>query len=176
MGSKRQTQRFSRTSSAYTCTVTMVHSRQRSRSHSSPHKRKRQGRCSTGTIQLCRSSDWTTVQSPSLVAMYLEEAVLSVSPELSNVVLLDSNALHIDGMAYTRGASDDYDRLANVSGDKNWSWDNLVPYFLRVGRPNHWCIQATNFVSFRANRSRLLQTDTTLADSSTPSGTVTALY
>ena len=68
--------------------------------------------------------------------MYLEEAVLSVSPELSNVVLLDSSALHIDGMAYPPGASDDYDRLANVSGDKNWSWDNLVPYFLRVSRLN----------------------------------------
>ncbi|VDB95583.1 unnamed protein product [Peniophora sp. CBMAI 1063] len=37
----------------------------------------------------------------------------------------------INGMAYTRGASDDFDRLANVSGDPGWSWDSLVSYFLK---------------------------------------------
>ena len=35
-------------------------------------------------------------------------------------------------MVYTRGASDDYDRLARVSGDDGWSWSKMVPYFLRV--------------------------------------------
>ncbi|VDC07368.1 unnamed protein product [Peniophora sp. CBMAI 1063] len=36
-----------------------------------------------------------------------------------------------NGMIYTRGASDDWDRLAAVSGEEGWSWENMVPYFLR---------------------------------------------
>ncbi|KZV65462.1 GMC oxidoreductase [Peniophora sp. CONT] len=36
-----------------------------------------------------------------------------------------------NGLAYTRGATDDYDRLANVSGDEGWSWNSMVPYFLQ---------------------------------------------
>lgn len=34
-------------------------------------------------------------------------------------------------MFYTRGSSDDYDRLARISGDSGWSWDNLQPYIRR---------------------------------------------
>ncbi|KAF8590856.1 GMC oxidoreductase [Ramaria rubella] len=33
-----------------------------------------------------------------------------------------------NGMFYTRGSSDDYDRFANITGDPGWSWDNLQPY------------------------------------------------
>ncbi|KAF8590339.1 GMC oxidoreductase [Ramaria rubella] len=33
-----------------------------------------------------------------------------------------------NGMYYTRGSSDDYDRFASVTGDPGWSWDNLQPY------------------------------------------------
>ncbi|KAF8582565.1 GMC oxidoreductase [Ramaria rubella] len=33
-----------------------------------------------------------------------------------------------NGMYYTRGSSDDYDRFARVTGDPGWSWDNLQPY------------------------------------------------
>ncbi|KAJ6624607.1 hypothetical protein B0H10DRAFT_2006720 [Mycena sp. CBHHK59/15] len=35
----------------------------------------------------------------------------------------------INGMFYTRGSSADYDRWANVTGDKGWSWDNMQHYF-----------------------------------------------
>ncbi|KAF9257052.1 aryl-alcohol-oxidase from pleurotus Eryingii [Marasmius fiardii PR-910] len=37
----------------------------------------------------------------------------------------------INNMAYTRGSSEDYDRIANVTGDKGWSWKNLQPFILR---------------------------------------------
>jgi choline dehydrogenase len=38
----------------------------------------------------------------------------------------------IDGMVYTRGSSDDYDRWARVTNDPGWSWDQIFPYFKKV--------------------------------------------
>ena len=38
----------------------------------------------------------------------------------------------VDYMAYTRGSKDDYDRWAEVTDDKGWSWDSLFPYMLKV--------------------------------------------
>ncbi|TFK19464.1 pyranose dehydrogenase [Coprinopsis marcescibilis] len=35
----------------------------------------------------------------------------------------------INGMVYTRGSQDDYDLWGRVSGDKRWTWKNLLPYF-----------------------------------------------
>ncbi|KIJ52454.1 GMC oxidoreductase [Sphaerobolus stellatus SS14] len=37
----------------------------------------------------------------------------------------------INGMVYTRGSSDDYDRYAKLTGDEGWSWDSLQPYILK---------------------------------------------
>ncbi|KAJ7673749.1 aryl-alcohol oxidase-like protein [Mycena polygramma] len=37
----------------------------------------------------------------------------------------------INGMIYSRGSSEEYDRLANISGDAGWSWENLQPYVLK---------------------------------------------
>ncbi|KAJ7136692.1 hypothetical protein C8R44DRAFT_828533 [Mycena epipterygia] len=37
-----------------------------------------------------------------------------------------------DGMVYTRGAADDFNRYAELTGDEGWSWDRLVPYFLKT--------------------------------------------
>ncbi|KAJ7801490.1 hypothetical protein B0H13DRAFT_2297408 [Mycena leptocephala] len=37
----------------------------------------------------------------------------------------------LDGMVYTRGSAEDYDRWAAVTGDSGWSWDNLLPYFFK---------------------------------------------
>ncbi|KAF8170787.1 aryl-alcohol oxidase-like protein [Pholiota molesta] len=34
-------------------------------------------------------------------------------------------------MYYTRGSSDDFDRLARVSGGSGWSWNNIFPFILR---------------------------------------------
>ncbi|KAF9445819.1 GMC oxidoreductase [Macrolepiota fuliginosa MF-IS2] len=34
----------------------------------------------------------------------------------------------VNGMVYTRGPASDYDRLARVSGDSGWSWNNIRLY------------------------------------------------
>ncbi|KAG7094373.1 hypothetical protein E1B28_007974 [Marasmius oreades] len=34
-------------------------------------------------------------------------------------------------MIYTRGSSEDYDRIAEVTRDQGWSWHNLQPFILR---------------------------------------------
>ncbi|KAF7350701.1 GMC oxidoreductase [Mycena sanguinolenta] len=36
-----------------------------------------------------------------------------------------------NGMVYTRGSAEDYNRWAAVTGDPGWSWDNLLPYFFK---------------------------------------------
>ncbi|KAJ7368922.1 pyranose dehydrogenase [Mycena albidolilacea] len=36
-----------------------------------------------------------------------------------------------NGMVYTRGAADDFNRYATLTGDKGWSWDRILPYFLK---------------------------------------------
>lgn len=35
----------------------------------------------------------------------------------------------INGMIYMRGQSRDYDQWARLTGDANWTWDNVLPYF-----------------------------------------------
>ncbi|KAJ6476443.1 pyranose dehydrogenase [Mycena vitilis] len=37
-----------------------------------------------------------------------------------------------NGMVYTRGAAEDFDRYAELSGDPGWSWDRIFPYFLKT--------------------------------------------
>ncbi|KAF9447313.1 GMC oxidoreductase [Macrolepiota fuliginosa MF-IS2] len=34
----------------------------------------------------------------------------------------------VNGMFYTRGPASDYDRLASVTGDAGWSWENIQSY------------------------------------------------
>jgi choline dehydrogenase-like flavoprotein len=34
-------------------------------------------------------------------------------------------------MVYTRGSSDEFDRLANLTGDPGWSWKEILPYILK---------------------------------------------
>ncbi|KAJ7748186.1 hypothetical protein DFH07DRAFT_942302, partial [Mycena maculata] len=36
-----------------------------------------------------------------------------------------------NAMIYSRGASDEYDRLADISGDSGWSWNSLEQYGLK---------------------------------------------
>ncbi|KAJ7189882.1 pyranose dehydrogenase [Mycena pura] len=38
----------------------------------------------------------------------------------------------LDGMFYTRGSAEDFDRYAAVTGDPGWSWNNLLPYFFKA--------------------------------------------
>ncbi|KAJ7198824.1 aryl-alcohol oxidase, partial [Mycena pura] len=40
----------------------------------------------------------------------------------------------INGMWYTRGSQDDFDRYAEVSGDPGWSWSAMQPYFRKNER------------------------------------------
>ncbi|KAJ4471474.1 pyranose dehydrogenase [Lentinula aciculospora] len=35
----------------------------------------------------------------------------------------------VNGMFYTRGSADDYNRLASVTGDSEWSWKHVQKYF-----------------------------------------------
>ncbi|KAJ7131692.1 pyranose dehydrogenase [Mycena crocata] len=44
-----------------------------------------------------------------------------------------------NGMYYTRGSREDFDRYAKVTGDAGWSWDRLLPYFLKN---EHWSAPA----------------------------------
>ncbi|KAH6904212.1 glucose-methanol-choline oxidoreductase [Coprinopsis sp. MPI-PUGE-AT-0042] len=46
-----------------------------------------------------------------------------------------------NGMIYTRGSYDDYDLWANLTGDAGWSWDSLLPYFLKSEK---WSLPADN--------------------------------
>ncbi|KAJ7489567.1 alcohol oxidase [Mycena latifolia] len=39
-----------------------------------------------------------------------------------------------NGMFYTRGSADDFDRYATLTGDAGWSWDRILPYFLKNER------------------------------------------
>jgi hypothetical protein len=41
----------------------------------------------------------------------------------------------IDGMVYSRGAADDFNRYAELTGDEGWSWDQIFPYILKVPAP-----------------------------------------
>lgn len=41
----------------------------------------------------------------------------------------------INGMVYTRGASDDYDKWAEITGDRGWRWNSLTSY---VERHEQW--------------------------------------
>ncbi|RDB14775.1 Pyranose dehydrogenase 3 [Hypsizygus marmoreus] len=41
----------------------------------------------------------------------------------------------MNGLAYTRGSSDDYNRYARLTGDPGWSWDRVQPYFRKN---EHW--------------------------------------
>lgn len=47
----------------------------------------------------------------------------------------------LNAMIYTRGSSDDYNRWASLTGDDGWSWDKLLPYFLKSER---WTSPADN--------------------------------
>ncbi|KAG6854278.1 hypothetical protein C0991_008523 [Blastosporella zonata] len=40
----------------------------------------------------------------------------------------------MNGLAYTRGSSDDYDRYAELTDDDGWSWDNIQKYLRKNER------------------------------------------
>lgn len=38
----------------------------------------------------------------------------------------------LDFMAYTRGADDEYNRWAKLTGDPGWAWKNMEQFYLKV--------------------------------------------
>lgn len=46
-------------------------------------------------------------------------------------------------MVHTRGSSDDYDEFARLTGDPGWSWESMLPYFMKVRTS---CSHTTNLV------------------------------
>ncbi len=39
----------------------------------------------------------------------------------------------LDYMFYTRGSADEFNKLARVSGDHEWSWPHMIRYIKKVG-------------------------------------------
>lgn len=48
------------------------------------------------------------------------------------MALIRLKGVCLDGMVYTRGTVEDYDRWARVTGDYGWSWDEMIQYFEKV--------------------------------------------
>ncbi|KAJ6617563.1 hypothetical protein B0H10DRAFT_2032969 [Mycena sp. CBHHK59/15] len=48
-----------------------------------------------------------------------------------------------NGMAYTRGSAEDFNRYANLTGDEGWLWDRIFPYFLKNEKWTHPCWNIT---------------------------------
>ncbi|KAJ3575776.1 hypothetical protein NP233_g878 [Leucocoprinus birnbaumii] len=73
--------------------------------------------------------DWNTTTTPQ--------------PELNGRSLLFSRGRVLggssshNGMIWTRGSSDDFDRWAEITGDEGWSWKEMGPYFKKT---EHWTI------------------------------------
>ncbi|GJJ07845.1 hypothetical protein Clacol_002050 [Clathrus columnatus] len=44
----------------------------------------------------------------------------------------------LDIMFYTRGSEDDFNRWADVTGDSGWSWNSILPYFLKGSQNEKW--------------------------------------
>ncbi|KAJ7198790.1 pyranose dehydrogenase [Mycena pura] len=75
------------------------------------------------------SYNYTTIPQPGLdgrVIPYLRARVLG-------------GCSNHNGMIYTRGSRDDFDRYAKLTGDAGWSWDQILPYFLKN---EHWTAPA----------------------------------
>jgi choline dehydrogenase-like flavoprotein len=36
-------------------------------------------------------------------------------------------------LIWNRGSSEDFDRWANLTEDDGWSWEGMLPYFMKVG-------------------------------------------
>ncbi|KAF7374046.1 hypothetical protein MSAN_00285300 [Mycena sanguinolenta] len=53
---------------------------------------------------------------------------------ISQGTSLADAARKVNGMVYTRGAAEDFDRYAKLTGDEGWSWNQIFPYFLKNER------------------------------------------
>ena len=69
--------------------------------------------------------DWNLTTSPQKHSCQAHDNQKSCWPR--GKVLGGSSS--INGMIYTRGNRQDYDRWEQVYGAKGWSWENVLPYF-----------------------------------------------
>ncbi|THH15926.1 hypothetical protein EW146_g4634 [Bondarzewia mesenterica] len=60
----------------------------------------------------------------------------------------------INGMVYSRGTAEDYDRYAAVTGDPGWSWDALQPYFRKARTISTRCTAIFTNLPFQNERFR----------------------
>ncbi|KAF8329359.1 uncharacterized protein EI90DRAFT_2924149 [Cantharellus anzutake] len=44
---------------------------------------------------------------------------------------------NVNFMLYTRGTNEEYDRIANITGDHRWSWQNIIPYAKKAETLKH---------------------------------------
>ncbi|KDR68216.1 hypothetical protein GALMADRAFT_146462 [Galerina marginata CBS 339.88] len=90
-------------------------------------------------------SDTPIIQVPFLVSETLNSIfdwnyTTTPQAELNNRSLTYPRGFVLGGsssinfMAYTRGSSDEYDRLARVSGDPGWGWSHIFKYALKSER------------------------------------------
>lgn len=85
--------------------------------------------------------DWnfTTIEQPTLNRRvnYVPQGIgLGGSSAMSQFLLYFGLTLDpylgVDGMFYTRGSAEDYNRYAAITGDPGWSWKNLQSYIRKV--------------------------------------------
>ncbi|RXW22283.1 hypothetical protein EST38_g3581 [Candolleomyces aberdarensis] len=75
--------------------------------------------------------------APRINSSYNWNYVTEPLPGIKNRTLPFSRGLvlggssSINGMIYTRGAADDYDAWARITGDQRWTWKSLFPVILR---------------------------------------------
>lgn len=51
---------------------------------------------------------------------------------LESVPKHSADQMVADFFTYTRGADEEYDRWANITGDEGWAWKNVAPFYLKV--------------------------------------------
>jgi choline dehydrogenase-like flavoprotein len=70
-------------------------------------------------------------------------------------LMLLSSQNSTDLMFYTRGARDDFDRYAKLTGDAGWSWDRIFPYFLKVSSNSRHTVPPNSALDRMRNGFRL---------------------
>lgn len=54
---------------------------------------------------------------------------LQIQQLIANYLIFNIKTSNLNYMLYVRGLPQDYEAWANMTGDDNWSYNNLLPYF-----------------------------------------------
>lgn len=92
------------------------------------------GRCcsTTGILQQQSSPGWVIDGCFSRGDLSWADLVQLVGCIYVLVQRTPSSVIYEDGMFYTRGSSDDFNRFADTTGDDGWSWDSIQQYLALV--------------------------------------------